>query len=417
VSVLAKNGEPVKAASSFMPEGSEGGSTSKDIRYLPAGNKVWDEMPVQFENVKPQKGSLKKTFDLVHFASRDMKVLDPKQSFGKGAATPADHRGGPVGYFYTKFTSYEGDISGRSNIYGARVAGPALYDYLNDPLDVRSIINLEKRYDKLKSLGFKGYFNKAAGFDAVVMFVPTELFPVETADVYTKKDMRAIEARAKEKSGPEVEDYMSYEARDARWSEAGRIAKQTGGNQFEIAKDLEEAAKRAAKKKKPLDKTKPMGSRRPVNTTKKTSFLPGVENPEDIRNLPEASDWAILSPENPGAQKLDDGGNKKLRNQFEAALKAAKIEFTRLRGKYGNPENSYFLKGVTEQQALALGQQFGQESVIVPKGLVYQDGSYHKLLPGVTIHNEEPDDFYSVAPGGIFTLDFDFSTRENQPTK
>ena len=492
--------EPASAdANASVPQTEVAGG---DPAFMPAKGS-WNEIPVQFESETKLKGALKKkALDLVHFSSVPLKVLDPKKSFGKGEATAIDQRGGPVGFFYTNGTTYEGEISQRPYAYGARVSGSALYDYNADPLDVRSIVNVEKRYDKLKELGFAGYKGSTVNFDAVVMFEPVKLTPVEKSDIYTPEELKAMDLEDAENTEPEV-DTAAVDKAFADWK-AGRISyeelekiqrqvtepvrkfreqydrKREGKMKkalakpsrsvptkgamnktpnyipateaeeaplrdyrgpFHIEQDAEWAPERRAsgkwaatdrKSAKTWSLYETVGSPA-YQTLRKTfanekearayletlpAFTPAsLATEADIKDLPKRTNWAILSPENPNAEKLPEVENAPLRAAFEDDLKARGIPYEPIRGSYGSPEKSYFLPDISEADALALGQKYGQQSVISPKGLVFQDGSYNALKDEVTIYDSEPEDFYSVGPGGIFSLQFDFDTKLDKDGK
>lgn len=133
-------------------------------------------------------------------------------------------------------------------------------------------------------------------------------------------------------------------------------------------------------------------------------------------NLPELLDrtgWAMMTAENPAARTdVSAKDNAKFNKALEKELRKRGLSFHKVQGHYGQEENSYLVLGVTEADALALGQQFGQESVLTRRGLVYADGTYQPAT-GVTVHAKAPKDFYTRIPatGGLFTVDIDFDTR------
>lgn len=91
--------------------------------------------------------------------------------------------------------------------------------------------------------------------------------------------------------------------------------------------------------------------------------------------LLETRNWAAISA------KTSEMTTKKA---ALAAHRALKIELRRrglhpieTAGKYmGEEERSFFVPGMTQQEAQALGKDFGQESVLTPKGVLYTTGDH-----------------------------------------
>lgn len=192
--------------------------------FMPARN--MPQPPVQHES-EEKEGSVGGILNLVHFSSSYITQTNPKK-MGKGAATPSDMRGGHKTFFYLNGKGYEVPIESRSNSYVARVDGNSLYDYDNDPLDLRSIVSMEARDKAIQQAGFAGYFTSGRGvrgFDAVAMFKPVKLTPAEPADIYSKK-----EAKKRERP-PEPE--IDYQARDEAWQ--AKLA--SGGPLYAPAKE------------------------------------------------------------------------------------------------------------------------------------------------------------------------------------
>lgn len=139
--------------------------------------------------------------------------------------------------------------------------------------------------------------------------------------------------------------------------------------------------------------------------------------PGNVKNILDRGNWAMLTAENPNAQQLSPEENAVRMDQLRAALTAQGIEFKEAKGKYGNEENSLLLLGVTSEQAQAIGKQFGQESVLTPQGLVYQDGTVNPAV-GVNEFTTAPEDFYSVIPetGAHFSVDINWDQRVSLDT-
>jgi len=78
-------------------------------------------------------------------------------------------------------------------------------------------------------------------------------------------------------------------------------------------------------------------------------------------------------------------------------------------GHYGQRENSFIVMA-DEATALELGKQFGQESVLNRRGLLYMDGTIDPAT-GITVHDTRPEDFYTYVPetDALFTIDIAFA--------
>jgi len=133
--------------------------------------------------------------------------------------------------------------------------------------------------------------------------------------------------------------------------------------------------------------------------------------------------FAILTAENPRYGSAE-GGNAAL----EQEMKAKNLKFTPMKGKYGTPENSYLVENPDHQDILSWGKKYGQDSVIVSDGglhkMVYTNGPHEGLWHeghSITIHNQEPEDFYSTInlnnKPTHFTIDFDMDKKHGNPMK
>lgn len=120
--------------------------------------------------------------------------------------------------------------------------------------------------------------------------------------------------------------------------------------------------------------------------------------------------WAIMTAENPMAQQLSDEENAQRNTQMAQRLVDQGFQFASVNGKYGNPEKSFIITGISPNQALELGREFDQETVITRYGMMYQDGTMHPMTGGET-YEQKPDDFYTEFGGGYFALQFDRDKR------
>lgn len=157
------------------------------------------------------------------------------------------------------------------------------------------------------------------------------------------------------------------------------------------------------------------------NILAQNAFLPGavtIASPSDfvpgkVKDILSKDGWAILTAENPNAQQLSADENAARVAQLKAELEERGIHYQEVKGKYGgNVENSVIVFGVDRWTASALGNKFGQESVLTRDGLLYADGTVNPAT-GVEEHVKAPEDFYSWLPqtGATFSVQIDFDQR------
>lgn len=138
---------------------------------------------------------------------------------------------------------------------------------------------------------------------------------------------------------------------------------------------------------------------------------------DQVGDLLRKTDWAILTAENPAAERGMSAEENAARNaELEADLKAMGITYSPMVGMYGKiPENSFALVGVTREQAAAIGAKYGQQSVLTRDGFVYEDG---RVNPAVGMTTDFTNG-YSVMPDGTkFAIGLKYAwdaPRESMP--
>jgi hypothetical protein len=85
--------------------------------------------------------------------------------------------------------------------------------------------------------------------------------------------------------------------------------------------------------------------------------------------------FGLLTAENPMAQPLTEEENVQLNQKAENWFKEKGYLFKKTTGKYGQAENSYFVPGLTKEDAQEFAKLFNQDSVAHSEGLIYQDGT------------------------------------------
>jgi hypothetical protein len=126
--------------------------------------------------------------------------------------------------------------------------------------------------------------------------------------------------------------------------------------------------------------------------------------------------FAILTAENPMGKTLPSAKNIELNKKLVAQLKEDGFEITPVTGHYGaNPESSFIVKGMTDEQALKYGKMFNQDSVLTPKGLIYQDGTVNPAdLNNIDFDSKMTDFFTEIQIDGEkvkFSIPIDFDKK------
>lgn len=134
----------------------------------------------------------------------------------------------------------------------------------------------------------------------------------------------------------------------------------------------------------------------------------------NLNALLQKNDWVIMPPENPKSEPTPEQNPARIAT-FTEQLVAEDIGFYPVIGKYVNMENSFILFGVTPEQALALGKQYDQDSVLTKDGFIYQDGTRNPSTGVITEHETAPEDLFTTItfPDGtqtMFTVGVDVKT-------
>lgn len=141
--------------------------------------------------------------------------------------------------------------------------------------------------------------------------------------------------------------------------------------------------------------------------------------------IPKIKTIGILTAENPCAQKLTSQENNVRNAKLEKILGSYLFGYRKVKGKYGNMENSFLVNNITKSQLMQLGDEFVQESIIF--GDYFEEGEKFGMLFSMirthTCDSDEPvgtimgqrkvfidrnneDDFYSEIKGRRFQIPF-----------
>ena len=138
---------------------------------------------------------------------------------------------------------------------------------------------------------------------------------------------------------------------------------------------------------------------------------------------------AILTSENPRFEGSSDGDNKTnsdRRENLEKDLKLGHFAWFPVKGQYEGKENSYIIYNISLENALYLGQKFGQESIIFIDGSHCEyweqkgDGKYsktHERDMSQRLDMTNADDYFTqISRAFKFQIPFFDGSDENQKT-
>jgi hypothetical protein len=150
----------------------------------------------------------------------------------------------------------------------------------------------------------------------------------------------------------------------------------------------------------------------------RVQFSPSVDEFKDEKTLPAAlakPNWAILTATQESLGSGTAAVNQEANVKLEKALKAAGYTPVPVTGSYKGEDQgrNFLVPGMSPEEALSWGRRFGQESVLLNKGLLYGDGSLNASTGDLKLGEAaKKQDFYSQIEGGpAFSMGIDFSKR------
>lgn len=93
-------------------------------------------------------------------------------------------------------------------------------------------------------------------------------------------------------------------------------------------------------------------------------------------------EFAMVTGENPDGQPLTEEENQALNERAQEWLVSRGYDPKPIVGKFNQAENSFFVKGMTEADAIEFAQEFNQNSVAHSGGMLYQDGTRNPRTSG-----------------------------------
>lgn len=129
---------------------------------------------------------------------------------------------------------------------------------------------------------------------------------------------------------------------------------------------------------------------------------------------PGINSIGIMTAENPSAKKMSTQENKDRNKELASDLRKLGYGFYRIKGKFGNYENSFAIPNILKEDIIFLGEKYQQEAVIyIEKSLdssiaqmISTNGTDHTEISRVVLPSVEADDFYSIYKGRKFSIPF-----------
>ena len=146
--------------------------------------------------------------------------------------------------------------------------------------------------------------------------------------------------------------------------------------------------------------------------------IPTAEDFRDkdrLRDTLEHGQYSIFSATQEAKGKGTDEVNRLANENLEKALIADGYNPIQVKGSYKGEDQglSFIVPGMSAKEAQRYGNLYGQESVIVPEGLLYGDNTLTPAIHSKTVvgPEAEKEDFYSKPEGGpAFSIGLDFAS-------
>lgn len=157
-------------------------------------------------------------------------------------------------------------------------------------------------------------------------------------------------------------------------------------------------------------------SRVPLAAVNGPARLDAFRNPETLPAALKMPGWAVLTGTVEKRGSWDAPENVQANAALKAELEKQFGNVQEVRGSYKGVDQgpNFLVHGITPEQASEIGTRFGQESVLVPQGLLYQDNTLTPVDHSKNIFDPEArkQEFFSQIPDGpAFSLGLDFEKR------
>jgi len=162
------------------------------------------------------------------------------------------------------------------------------------------------------------------------------------------------------------------------------------------------------------------------NTTTEFSADATLEDfaADRIRGIFSKKNWGIVTAENPNATQQSEAQNQAANAALRAELDAKGLKYVEVKGMYPGDlkeSNSFLVFGIDSDAAVDIGQRYGQEAVLTPRGLEFSDGRLlAPVLPSELVEDvaNAPRGYTKIPGDAAFTVtDFREPPRPAAPSQ
>lgn len=139
--------------------------------------------------------------------------------------------------------------------------------------------------------------------------------------------------------------------------------------------------------------------------------------------VPSVKTFAIITWENPKGIKQSKEINEAAQKKLKEILKTGAHSYVQIKGKYGNLENPVFIMNISKSDAIGIGKDGDQDSIIygtinkpedITFEMVYMDGRKPEIRHIWKSLDKDTEDYYSEIKGRKFIIPFFDDAFENK---
>ena len=366
--------------------------------------------------------------NLVHYSSSELEVIDPSR-FGAQSHTTERRRLGGVSFYYQGDARPESGVGNIPHI--VRVNADLIYPLTKDPMNL-----IPKIEQKIKEYSKKNMGGLEIGVSPETLMEFSQEVLSELGFIGAYADWSYLDNMKRRVDGKRVELWKEQKVDRATTDSRRRFmvirpsARDAMATmKHEIYNNIQQNLQRHPNKNEILPRfysLEKQGVRALVNDEVISQYISkdlieeynrwaAVNDFVSVETSPLTNtQWAVLTAWNPGKDRLSLSENKTRNEKLIARIREMGYDPVMQKGMYDAYEENIFVPGMTTEQAIELGKEFGQESILSPEGLVYQDGTVNPADLGNIVFNQRADNYYSqIEIEGVpvkYQVSIDFNT-------
>ena len=347
--------------------------------------------------------------NLVHYSSSELEVIDPSR-FGAQSHTTERRRLGGVSFYYQGDARPESGVGNIAHI--VRVNADLIYPLTKDPMNL-----IPKIEQKIKEYSKKNMGGLEIGVSPETLMEFSQEVLSELGFIGAYADWSYLDNMKRRVDGKRVELWKEQKVDRATTDSRRRFmvirpsARDAMATmKHEIYNNIQQNLQRHPNKNEILPRfysLEKQGVRALVNDEVISQYISkdlieeynrwaAVNDFVSVETSPLTNtQWAVISAWNPGDKRPGIAINRAQNEKLFSRLKEMGFEPVMQKGMYNTYEESIFVPGMTTEQAMEVGKEFGQESILSPEGLVYQDGSVNPGDISNIIFNQRANNHFS----------------------